>query len=90
MLDHDDDERDALRETLYQLRHEIGGDLSVITMGLETLFGLRDRPDEFAEVLSMMRQNAERLKVHVAELAETSALCVALHAVEPRPVGSAR
>lgn len=53
-----------------QLRHDVRGDLSVITLGLEALCGIREDELQFRELIEMMRENVDSLKSKLEVLAD--------------------
>ncbi|MCA9153928.1 MAG: hypothetical protein KDA38_04040 [Planctomycetales bacterium] len=56
-------------EQLRHLAHELHGHLSVVSLGLELLEGVRDDEDQFREVLTMIRSDGlGPLKATVAAL----------------------
>lgn len=58
--------------SLRELKHDIGNDLSVIKMGLEAIVSLRENPNEFAEIVGLMRINVDSLRDKVARLVNHS------------------
>lgn len=58
-------------QQLRQLGHDIKSYLGVVTMGFEALDGAKSDPEDFAEVLSVIRQEGVKpLKESVLELIE--------------------
>lgn len=58
--------------SLRQLNHDIGNDLTVLSMGLRALSGVCDDAELFAEVTQTMQENLDSLKVKVKALMELS------------------
>ncbi|MCA9114606.1 MAG: hypothetical protein KDA79_05935 [Planctomycetaceae bacterium] len=65
-----DDERGT---RLRQLQHDIKTNLSIISMGLQALPGLKDEPEEFKELCQTIEESGVRpLKEMVAEIIEVA------------------
>lgn len=61
---------DASELSTAQLRHDVRGDLSVLTLGVEALMGIRDDDQQFRELIGMMRENVDSLKSKLEVLVE--------------------
>jgi hypothetical protein len=55
---------------LRQLHHDIGNNLSVLSLGLRALSGVRDEIELFSEIIETMQSNTESLKENVKLLME--------------------
>ncbi len=48
-----------------KLKHEIANDFAVISMGLHCLNGIRNEPEQFAEIVEMMSKNLQLLRTRI-------------------------
>lgn len=51
-----------------ELKHEIANDFAVISMGLHCLTGIRNEPEQFAEIVEMMSSNLQLLRTRIDSL----------------------
>lgn len=51
-----------------KMKHEIANDFAVISMGLHCLNGIRNEPEQFAEIVEMMSSNLQSLRTRIDSL----------------------